>query len=404
MVYSLVIMMYNLEGYNYKLEYIISEIYKLVKDYSICLRGGAMEDKFNLSEYLNRGIENIISGIMKASFKNPKETAFILKYALSSKAAGNRRGIFAWKGENIPAFLISSITSNCNLFCKGCYARENKFCGEGLIKEQLSSEKWGDIFKEARELGISFILLAGGEPLMRRDVIEKAAEVKEIIFPIFTNGTMLHEEYIKLFDKNRNLVPMLSMEGDKEQTDGRRGKGTYDALMNVMDMLNDKKIMYGASITMTTENVRTITNKAFITRLYEKGCRVLIFIEYVPVTKATEKLAPTDVERKILEEEQQKLRKEYEDIIILSFPGDEKYSGGCLAAGRGFFHINVDGSAEPCPFSPYSDLNLRDCTLREALKSPLFKKLNETGMLLGEHDGGCLLFQKEKEVRELMLE
>lgn len=363
---------------------------------------GVMEDKFNLSEYLSIGIENIVKGIVKASFKNPKETAFILKYALSSKEARKKRESLNTNGENVPAFLISSITSNCNLFCKGCYARENKSCGEGLNKEQLSGKRWGEIFKEARDLGISFILLAGGEPLLRRDVIEKAAEVKEIIFPIFTNGTMLQKEYINLFDKNRNLVPMLSIEGDRDQTDGRRGEGTYDALMNVMNTLNEKNILYGASVTMTTENVRTITSKDFFDKLYNKGCRIFIFIEYVPVTETTKHLAPADTERETLENEQLKLREQYEDVIFLSFPGDEKYSGGCLAAGRGFFHINVDGSAEPCPFSPYSDISLKDCTLREALKSPLFKKLNETGMLLGEHNGGCVLFEKEEEVRGLI--
>ena len=361
-----------------------------------------MKGKFDLSEYLNSGVEDIVRGIVRASFRNPKETAFMLKYALSSKAANKKRKSFEEKGENIPAFLISSITSNCNLFCKGCYARANKSCGEGLKLEQLSGERWGSIFKEAREIGIGFILLAGGEPLMRRDVIEKAAEVKEIIFPIFTNGTLFKEEYITLFDKNRNLVPILSIEGDRDHTDGRRGEGTYDALMDLMDTLKEKGILYGASVTLTTENIGNVTSEVFFDKLYNKGCRALIFVEYVPVTEATEQLAPTDVERGILEREQQILREMYEDAIFLSFPGDEKYSGGCLAAGRGFFHINVDGSAEPCPFSPYSDTNLKDCTLREALRSPLFKKLDETGMLIGEHDGGCLLFEKEKEVRELI--
>lgn len=361
-----------------------------------------MNSDFNLSEYLSNGIENVIKGIVKASLKNPKETAFVVKYALSSKEAKKKRASIEKEGENIPAFLILSITSSCNLCCKGCYARANKACGEGLKKEQLSSERWGSIFNEAKELGISFILLAGGEPLLRRDVIEKAAEVKEIMFPIFTNGTMLQEEYIKLLDKNRNLVPILSIEGDKNQTDARRGEGTYDMLMNVMDKLSEKGILYGASVTVTTENVLTVTSKAFFEKLYNKGCRALIFVEYVPVAESTKQLAPTDVEREILEYEQQKLREQYEDVIILSFPGDEKYSGGCLAAGRGFFHINADGSAEPCPFSPYSDTSLKNCTLREALKSPLFRKLNETGMLLGEHEGGCLLFLKEKEVKDLI--
>jgi MoaA/NifB/PqqE/SkfB family radical SAM enzyme len=361
-----------------------------------------MNNDFNISEYMSNGIENVIKGVVKASFKNPKETAFVVKYALSSNEAKKKRNSFERNGENIPAFLISSITSSCNLFCKGCYARANKSCGEGFQKEPLSSERWGSIFKEAKELGVSFILLAGGEPLMRRDVIEKAAEVKEIMFPIFTNGTMLQEEYIELLDKYRNLVPMLSIDGDKEQTDERRGEGTYDVLMDVMDKLKKKGILYGASVTVTTENVTTVTSKAFFDKLYNKGCKALIFVEFVPVTEATKQLAPTDNEREILECEQQKLREQYEDAIFLSFPGDEKYSGGCLAAGRGFFHINVEGFAEPCPFSPYSDTNLKDCTLRDALKSPLFKKLNETGMLFGEHKGGCLLFEKEDQVKELL--
>ncbi len=360
---------------------------------------GTMKEEFNLSEYLNNGVENVVKGVIAASFTNPVETEFLLKYALSIEDAKKKRTCFDRKGENTPAFLISSITSNCNLFCKGCYSRENKSCGENVKKEQLSSERWGSLFKEAKELGIAFILLAGGEPLMRRDVIEKAAQVKEIIFPIFTNGTMLNDEYIHLLDKNRNLVPMLSIEGDKDQTDGRRGEGTYDVLMNAMDILNEKGILYGASVTVTTENLRTVTSKAFFDKLYNKGCRALLFIEYVPVAEETRQFAPTDIEREILEFEQQKLREQYEDVIFLSFPGDEKYSGGCLAAGRGFFHINVDGSAEPCPFSPYSDTNLKEGTLREALNSQLFRKLNETGMLTGEHEGGCLLFQKKRKLK-----
>lgn len=361
-----------------------------------------MNDDFNLFEYMSTGIENIVASVLKASFKNPKETAFIIKYSLSCKEAKKKRDYFERKEEHIPSFLIASITTSCNLFCKGCYARANNTCGEELHKDQLSIERWSSLFKEATELGISFILLIGGEPLMRQDILEKAAEVKEIMFPVFTNGTMLKDDYIKLFDKNRNLVPMLSIEGNKDQTNNRRGEGTYEVLMNVMDKLYEKGILYGASITVTTENVRTVTSKAFFDELYNKGCRALIFVEYVPVTEETKYLAPADNERNILECQQQKLREYYEDAIFLSFPGDEKYSGGCLSAGRGFFHISVDGSAEPCPFSPHSDTSLKNCTLREALKSPLFRTLNETGLLLGEHMGGCLLYEKETEIKNLL--
>jgi MoaA/NifB/PqqE/SkfB family radical SAM enzyme len=237
---------------------------------------------------------------------------------------------------------------------------------------------------------------------MRRNIVEKASSVKEIVFPIFTNGTLFDEDYMNLFDKNRNLVLIVSIEGNEYQTDSRRGKNTYNSIMAAVDILNKRKILFGCSITVTTENIKAVTNKEFVQDLYDKGTRVLIFVEYTPVIKSTEKLAPTDIERLLLERSLEKLRQLFENIVFLSFPGDEKYMGGCLAAGRGFFHINANGSAEPCPLSPYSDVNLKDSSLREALKSPLFKKLKDNEILLGEHTDGCTLFGKEDDVKKFL--
>lgn len=359
-------------------------------------------NSFNLSEYLSNSIEHIIADALRASLKNPKETAFILKYINSYKKAKEIRDSFEKNEINVPPFLIASITTSCNLFCKGCYARANQICGEQGQGDQLTAEKWADIFYQARDIGVSFILLAGGEPLMNRAVIEKASLIKEIIFPIFTNGTLITENYLDLFNRNRNLLPILSIEGNKIQTDDRRGTGTYDILIEAMDKLHKDGIFFGASVTVTTENIGTVTNGNFVDRLYEKGCKILFYVEYVPIDGKSADLAPTDIERKILEDKQNIFRTEYENMIFISFPGDEKYTGGCLAGGRGFFHINTNGSAEPCPFSPYSDTSLKDISLIEALKSPLFMKLRDNKMLLGEHTGGCLLYEKDAEVRELL--
>lgn len=357
---------------------------------------------FNLSQYMSEGIENIVRNVLKASIKNPKETAFVMKYMSAVKEAKNRRDMLEKKGEHIPPFLMISIATTCNLYCKGCYARANKSCGDNLKENELSEERWKELFKEAKELGISFALLLGGEPLMRRGIIEKAAFIKEIVFPIFTNGTMFDDYYVNLFDKNRNLVPMISIEGNKSQTDDRRGIGTYNSIMTAMDSLNKKGILFGGSVTVTTENIKTVTSDEFVQKLYNKGTKALVYVEYVPVTKATKNLAPTDKERLILEKNIEELRKSFDNMVLLSFPGDEKYADGCLAAGRGFFHINPKGNAEPCPFSPYSDINLKEFSIREALKSPLFKKLKDNEMLIGEHDGGCLLFEKEDDVKKLL--
>ncbi len=139
--------------------------------------------------------------------------------------------------------MIASITSDCNLRCKGCYAMENRHCGNSQ-SGQMPADRWAKLFREASETGIGFILLAGGEPLMRREVLEAAARIKNILFPVFTNGTMMDDGYFRLFRQNRNLVPVLSLEGDRARTDLRRGEGTFAVLTAAMDELKKEKVFF----------------------------------------------------------------------------------------------------------------------------------------------------------------
>jgi MoaA/NifB/PqqE/SkfB family radical SAM enzyme len=128
----------------------------------------------------------------------------------------------------------------------------------------------------------------------------------------------------------------------------------------------------------------------------------VIYVEFVPVTDDSKELAPGDEERAYLTSEIARMRQVYPELIFLSFPGDEKGTGGCIAAGRGFFHINSHGGAEPCPFSPYSDINVRDSSLKEALNSRLFRELSDGGLLADDHEGGCILYEKREMVESLL--
>lgn len=358
-------------------------------------------ESFELESYLSGGVEKIVKGMVKTSLSNPRQSVFMLKYVNAAKKAKQLRLSSEERGEHIPPFLIASITSQCNLFCKGCYARANHSCEGKESQTELPREKWGSIFSEAFEMGIGFILLAGGEPLMRRDIIEEAGLHKEILFPIFTNGTMLDEEYRKLFSKNRNLIPVLSIEGHKERTDERRGSGVHQALTESMDALKQDRIMFGVSITVTKENMAEVTSDGFTQTLEGMGCHAVIYVEYVPADETSKELAPDEADRLFMEKRLAVLRERESNMLYIAFPGDEKSSGGCLAAGRGFFHINASGGAEPCPFSPYSDTNLRDTGLRGALQSPLFRALQSEEVLLKEHVGGCVLFEQRQKVSDL---
>jgi len=360
-------------------------------------------ENFDIQAYMTKGVERIVADAIKATFKDPTESLFMAQFAMASKSATKRRKKAQENGENIPPFLIASITSSCNLHCAGCYSRCNNATTDTEPVEQLTSDDWGKIFSEADELGISFILLAGGEPLLRRDVIDTACKYPNILFPVFTNGTYMADKYMELFDKHRNLIPVMSIEGNKEATDSRRGDGVYDKLISNMDELKERGLIYGASVTVTTENINEVTSDSFIGSLKDRGCKLIIYVEYVPVTDESTHLAPGDEERDYLTGEIARLRQDCPEMVFVSFPGDEKSSGGCIAAGRGFFHINSHGGAEPCPFSPYSDINVKKTSLREALNSPLFVKLREGGYLLEEHNGGCVLYNIHDEVAQLLV-
>ena len=359
-------------------------------------------DSFDLQAYLTAGVEQVVTDALKATLKDPRESAFLLKFAAASRAASKKRQEAEDAGEHIPSYLIASITSACNLHCAGCYSRCNHATVDAAPVSQLTDEEWLRIFDEADELGISFILLAGGEPMLRRDIIEAAGKKPNILFPILTNGTFIDKPYFELFDRCRNLVPVMSIEGEKEITDARRGKGVYDRLIANMDEFKRRGLIFGASITVTTQNLREVSSDAFLKKLSDRGCKVVIFVEFVPVTEESKELAPGEEERAILRDEIARLRAEHPEMVYIAFPGDEKSSGGCVAAGRGFFHINSHGGAEPCPFSPYSDVNVRNSSLREAMHSPLFTALRSGDILLDDHEGGCVLYEKRAQVEALL--
>ena len=212
---------------------------------------------------------------------------------------------------------------------------------------------------------------------------------------VSVEGEVLSAGFYGLNGDNVRVSDVLKMAGGI--TPRAATNGAY-----IMRKMNDAGLIFGASITVTTENLEEVYSEGFIESLRDKGVKAILYIEYVPVTEESIDLAPGDDERAFMQAQMARIRDRYPEIVFIAFPGDEKDSGGCVAAGRGFFHINSHGGAEPCPFSPYSDINVRDTSLKEAIQSRLFKMLRDNGTLLDDHVGGCTLFAKKEEVERYL--
>ena len=285
----------------------------------------------------------------------------------------------------IPPLLIISTTEQCNLKCEGCYARAL----HQQPRRELTRPQMDSLLTQATDAGGSALLLAGGEPLLCPNWLEAAAACPELLTLVFTNGTLLDEARVERFAASRSLLPVISVEGGEQATDARRGDGVGKQVQAALQRLRDKNVPFGLSVTVSRENIDAVTAEDFLAPFIKLGCRLAIFVEYVPVDDVSKALALTPKEKKRLYRFCKRRRSE---ALHIAFPGNEKLFGGCLAAGRGFVHISASGDVEPCPFAGHADRNITSVPLTEALKSPLLSSIRQKHALLQESAvGGCAL-------------
>jgi MoaA/NifB/PqqE/SkfB family radical SAM enzyme len=335
---------------------------------------------------------------VRTTLRRPSQAAFFIKTLWRQRKAARLRKRWERRGVHVPPIMILSVTSRCNLNCKGCYARELR---PQAAAREMSREEWESVFGEASELGVGIIMIAGGEPLLRREILEVAADFPGILFPVFTNGLMIDDAMLAWLQKNRNVIPVVSLEGDAWETDSRRGREVYGRVRDVASRLGRRRIFYGISVTVTGATFYVVTDEAFPRELSDADCGVFFFVEYVPMGEDTGEPALSPEQKAALLESLEGFRAKYPALFV-AFPGDEEQFGGCLAAGRGFVHVNAAGDVEPCPFAPYSDVNLWRTSLREALASAFLGELQQNRDKLAETAGGCALWANREWVRSLL--
>ena len=268
---------------------------------------------------------------------------------------------------NIPWAILLDPTSACNLHCTGCWAAEY---GNKL---NLSFDEIDGIIRQGKELGIYMYIYTGGEPLVRKkDLIRLCEKHDDCIFLCFTNATLIDEAFADEMLRVKNFVPAISLEGDEAATDGRRGQGTYRKVIHAMELLHERKLLYGISSCYTSANYDSITSEEYYDQLIRMGAYFIWYFHYMPVgNDASPELLPTPEQRTEMYRRIRKYRGT-KPLFAMDFQNDAEYVGGCIAGGRRYLHINANGDMDPCVFIHYSDSNIRQKSLLEAMQSPMF--------------------------------
>jgi len=307
-----------------------------------------------------------------------------------------REEVKATEGFHPPFFFVVSPTMRCNLKCYGCYA------GEYEQSFGLSHEVLDRIFGEALELGIHLVTLSGGEPFVRKDLFDLFEKHRDMIFQIYTNGTLIDEAMAERLCKLGNVAPIISVEGFEESTDARRGEGHFQRIMRVMDLLRENGLLFGASVTQTRENCMEISSDEFADLMVEKGVYLIWYFQYIPIGREP------DLSLMLAPQQRDEVRRRLGKIrstrpfFICDFWNDGPYVDSCLAGGKEYFHINANGDVEPCVFAHFAVDNINDKSLREVLNSSFFRAIRARQPFSENPLTPCMIIDKPHELRELV--
>ena len=151
-----------------------------------------------------------------------------LYYSLSNDAIHN----------NFPIECGFELTSRCTFQCKMCYVHTNN--SEELIRQELSTEQWTDIFDQAYNAGMLYAILTGGECLLRSDFKKLYLHLFNlgIRITINTNASILSSDYVEFFKSYPPNKIQISLYGPSEDIyyDVTRTR-SYQRVVDAIDLL-----------------------------------------------------------------------------------------------------------------------------------------------------------------------
>ena len=209
---------------------------------------------------LKKDLDRIISVFMDiAEGKEPKEKIGQLsigKYAKKMKA------------PHRIDLMISSMTKNgnwnCNQKCLHCYAAGQTYSD----KEELSTEQWKKIIDKCKEAYIPQLTFTGGEPTLRKDLIELIEYSKWFVTRLNTNGVLLTTELCqKLYDASLDSVQVTFYSANKEEHNKLVGANNFDKTVEGIKNAINAGLAISINTPLCTINKNYLETLKFLNKL-----------------------------------------------------------------------------------------------------------------------------------------
>jgi MoaA/NifB/PqqE/SkfB family radical SAM enzyme len=306
-----------------------------------------------------------------------------------------RKEFAAKYGFRPPYLMVISPTMRCNLDCYGCYA--------GLYgKTELDLASVVRLIDEGKRYGIYFVVISGGEPFVWDSLLDLFETESDVYFQVYTNGSLIDDGMARKLAELGNVLPCISVEGLQKETDERRGRGHFARIIRAMDALKEHGVIFGFSATATRRNNDLIVSDEFVDFYEEKGCFIGWYFNYVPVGRQPDtELMPTPDQRIRRRRKLLELRSRRR-ILLADFWNDGPLTGGCIAGGRSYLHVNSNGDVEPCVFTHFAVDNIAEKSLLEVLSSGFFRAIRSRIPYCENYLRPCIIIDHPALLREIV--
>jgi len=349
-----------------------------------------LKNNYGTLDFFKRLIDELNPECMKKFFTNAHLVyRDIRKIGLEFQEREGFRG---------PEVMVIDVTARCNLRCKGCWAGEYDKKAEDLDMKLIEKA-----INEARyRIGLNHIAVTGGEPLIREDVFDIFEKYSDCQFILYTNGTLLTDEKVRRIAELGNVYTLLSLEGNEEHTDSRRGEGVYKKVMSAMDKLREAGVIFGFSSCPTRSNIEYLASDEFVDSMLEKGCHYGFYFQYVPIGRDPDpEIMPTPKQRNDVRYSLYRHRNT-KPILLIDFWNDGPEVNGCMAGGRKYLHITNNGDIEPCVFVHFAVGNIKNMSITDALKTPFFTEMRNAIPYDGNLLKPCMIIDRPGVLRNLV--
>ena len=295
-----------------------------------------------------------------------------------------------------PAFVMISVTESCNLSCSGCWV-------SGGGRRELSLEQLDGIITSCKQKGSCFFGILGGEPLMYGHLLNVLKKHSDCYFQLFTNGTLLTEEYVMKLKKMGNVTPLISIEGLKKESDVRRGRNdVFEKTLAGVRACRKAKLIFGVAASICKSNYNELVSREYIDFIAKEGAHYLWYYLYRPVganpnpANALDREEVLSFRRFIVEQ------RKNAPLFIIETYWDDKGNALCPGATGMSHHISPSGAIEFCPPLQMAKdyINHDGTNMEEVFKNSEF--LADMRKMTAESSRGCILLEDPEKLVDFL--